>query len=569
MTQCYAYIRVSTVKQGERGVSLQEQRSAIELYAQRREIQISEWFEERVTAAKMGRPLFTRMLKQLRNGEAAGVLIHKIDRSARNLRDWAELGELIDAGVAVHFANESVDLLSRGGRLSADIQAVVAADYIRNLREEAVKGLRGRLKQGFYPFAAPLGYLNTGSGKVKEVDTSRAPLIREMFELYASGRHSVDSLVEEIYRRGLRNSRQKKVNRACLASMLNNVFYAGLTRLRHTGETFPGKHTPLVPMALFQEVKARLSGRFRSQGWTHDFTLRGLFRCSLCNKLLIAETQKGHVYYRCHTKTCPTKGFREEILEQAMLGAWPSFALADDEKARLTQQIEYVAGQEQKIEGDRTTLLQAQLANLKTRRARLVDVFVDGGIDKPTFDERTRSLLEEEKLTEDALNEEGSETDRTKAMLLEVLELAGSPQQSYLLASPASRRELAKRLSSNLSVAGKEVSVEPYYPLVLLGKCVNPEKCGHHRTATRTFVQGEEMNALHRTATQGSVKSVWKLWSWAERWLDREGGAGATRRSPPTTLPRTDTPTPRHIRPSPPRRMGTSLAFPDEEGCFI
>src|SRR5262245_32052818 len=152
MTTFYAYTRVSTLKQGEKGVSLQEQHAAIARYAERQGLHITQWFEERLTAAKKGRPLFARMLKGLRRGEANGVIIHKIDRSARNLRDWADLGELIDAGVAVHFANESLDLHSRGGRLSADIQAVVASDYIRNLREEVLKGLKGRLKQGILPF---------------------------------------------------------------------------------------------------------------------------------------------------------------------------------------------------------------------------------------------------------------------------------------------------------------------------------------------------------------------------------------------------------------------------------
>lgn len=74
------------------------------------------------------------MMQALKNGQAQGVIIHKIDRSARNLKDWAGLGELIDRGVQVHFAHEAIDLHSRGGRLLADIQAVVAADYIRNLR---------------------------------------------------------------------------------------------------------------------------------------------------------------------------------------------------------------------------------------------------------------------------------------------------------------------------------------------------------------------------------------------------------------------------------------------------
>jgi len=128
----FAYIRVSTVKQGERGTSLDEQRSAIDAYALRNNLAIIAWFEEMETAAKQGRRQFTRMLGELQRGRARGVVIHKIDRSARNLKDWAQLGDLIDVGVDVRFAHESLDLTSRGGRLSADIQAVVAADFIRN-----------------------------------------------------------------------------------------------------------------------------------------------------------------------------------------------------------------------------------------------------------------------------------------------------------------------------------------------------------------------------------------------------------------------------------------------------
>ena len=143
MKRYFGYTRVSTAKQGEQGVSLQEQKDAIIRYAQRNSLDIAAWFEERETAAKRGRPVFNQMLKLLRHSKADGVIIHKIDRSARNLKDWSDLGELIDQGIEVHFANESLDLHSRSGRLSADIQAVVAADYIRNLREETRKGFYG------------------------------------------------------------------------------------------------------------------------------------------------------------------------------------------------------------------------------------------------------------------------------------------------------------------------------------------------------------------------------------------------------------------------------------------
>src|SRR5262252_1088680 len=190
----FRYIRVSTAKQGEKGVSLQEQKDAITRHAERFGLEIGRWFEERETGAKLGRPVFSDMLRLLRRKKARGVIIHKIDRSARNLKDWADLGEMIDSGKEVQFATETLYLTSRGGRLSADIQAVVAADYIRNLREETRKGFYGRLKQGLFPMRAPLGYLDCGSGKPKIPDPERAPLIRFAFSAYASGQYSLDTL---------------------------------------------------------------------------------------------------------------------------------------------------------------------------------------------------------------------------------------------------------------------------------------------------------------------------------------------------------------------------------------
>jgi len=128
-----AYIRVSTARQGEQGVSLQEQRAAIERYASQNDIHIADWFEEQQTAAKRGRPAFARLMQQLAAGARAGVIIHKIDRSARNLRDWADLGELVDRGLEVHVAHDTLDLRSRGGRLSADC---LGSELVRALRAE-------------------------------------------------------------------------------------------------------------------------------------------------------------------------------------------------------------------------------------------------------------------------------------------------------------------------------------------------------------------------------------------------------------------------------------------------
>jgi site-specific DNA recombinase len=75
MKPCFGYIRVSTQKQGE-GVSLEAQKDAITAFASRSNLTVTKWFEEKETAAKSGRPIFTEMLKLLARGKAQGVFRH-------------------------------------------------------------------------------------------------------------------------------------------------------------------------------------------------------------------------------------------------------------------------------------------------------------------------------------------------------------------------------------------------------------------------------------------------------------------------------------------------------------
>lgn len=521
MNTFYAYTRVSTLKQGEKGVSLQEQHDAIARYAERQGLQIAEWFEERVTAAKQGRPLFARMLKGLRRGDVNGVIIHKIDRGARNLRDWSDLGELIDAGVSVHFANESLDLHSRGGRLSADIQAVVAADYVRNLREETIKGMRGRLKQGLFPFGAPLGYLNNGQGKPKTIDPFSGPLVRKAFELYALGGHTLDSLNAELHRRGLRNRKGRAVSINGLSRILNNSFYTGLIRIGTTGETYEGVHAPIVPMALFKQVQNRLTRRVWMKERVHNFNLRGLFQCALCGRPLVGERQKGNVYYRCHTARCATRTFREETLESALLSALIPISLTDNQRKLLLVKLDYVEGLDAKSEGERRAAILFQIAATKTRGTRLLDAFIDGAIDKGTFEVRKRDLLEEQRLLEESARGGLSDSEPLRTRVSELFELATRPQLSYRFANSELRREMALRLCSNRSVAGKTVSVEPFKSLLYLAKCELITSGDPDRDSVRTGSDVSIEDSSQYASPELEVQ-IRELLKWAEQDLIRE-----------------------------------------------
>jgi resolvase-like protein len=60
-------------------------------------LEITRWFEEQESASHTGRHAFLQMLSPLRRGVAQGVIIHKIDRSTRNLEDWADVGRLVQS----------------------------------------------------------------------------------------------------------------------------------------------------------------------------------------------------------------------------------------------------------------------------------------------------------------------------------------------------------------------------------------------------------------------------------------------------------------------------------------
>jgi len=452
----FGYIRVSTAKQGERGVSLQEQRDAIVRYAQHHGLEIADWFEERETAAKRGRPVFNRMLRLLKQGKAEGVIIHKIDRSARNLKDWADLGELIDSGVQVHFVNESLDLHSRGGRLSADIQAVVAADYIRNLRDETRKGFYGRVKQGVYPLPAPLGYTNCGKGKTKEPDPIRAPLIKKAFSLYATGQYSLERLRDEMAALGLRNRRGSVVSLNGLSVILNNPFYIGLIRLKRTGETFPGAHAPLIAKSLFDRVQEVLNGKFNARAQRHSLLFRRLLRCRHCEYSLIGERQKGHVYYRCHTKDCPTTGIREEPVDERIDGTLRPLQFDEEERACLSQRLAKISAEWSAEQEDQTAALKMRLGQLQDRLARLTDAYIDRVIERGIFEERKAAILMERKQIEEQV---AAPAESVPARLSKFLELAGDAYLLYKTALPEEKRDLLKIITSNRLVSRKDVDV--------------------------------------------------------------------------------------------------------------
>jgi DNA invertase Pin-like site-specific DNA recombinase len=198
------YLRVSTKDQAHKGgeaegFSIPAQRDAGRRKAASLGAVIVEEFVDAGESAKSAdRPALQRMLRYLRNNRVAFVVVHKVDRLARNRADDLEITLAIRAaGAELVSCTENIDDTPSGVLLHG-IMSSIAEFYSRNLAHEVAKGLVQKAKSGGTPGKAPVGYLNTRryeSGReirTVEVDPARAPLVQWAFEAYADGEWRVE-----------------------------------------------------------------------------------------------------------------------------------------------------------------------------------------------------------------------------------------------------------------------------------------------------------------------------------------------------------------------------------------
>ena len=456
-----AYVRVSTKKQRDKGVSLKEQKAQILAYARRQDLVVTEWFTETKTAAKRGRPVFDQMVKAITCGAADGLLVHNVDRSSRNFHDWAAVSDLADRGIAVHFVRDGLALNNPSARLSADVQAVVAANHIRNNRLEAMKGITGRFREGILPRPAPIGYKNKGGGKPKVIHPLLGPKVKRAFELYASGEYSLHTLQPILNAEGLRNSQGRPVSINSLSTMLRNPFYVGIIRRKRTGETFAGRHEPLISSKLFDRVQRILDGRLAPRTKQHRFLFQRLFRCESCGYALISEKQKGNVYYRCHTPTCPTTSLREDVLQAEVDRTLVSLTLPRTFEAVLREKIQALGSESRAAEQRELTEVRLALGKVEQRLSRLADLLLDGSVEVDLFAAKKEELLRERaRLRERMTAVETHDSNVVQERVGKFLELAKSASLRFKSNPFDEKRRILAEATSNRTVRGKSVSVK-------------------------------------------------------------------------------------------------------------
>jgi DNA invertase Pin-like site-specific DNA recombinase len=393
------YTRVSSKDQEKEGFSIPAQQRLLHEYAANNGIAVVQEFMDVETARRSGREGFGQMLAYLKKHERTCrmILVEKTDRLYRNIKDWATLDEL---GVTIHFVKENV-IISPEAR-SADqlahaIRIVMARNYSQNLSEETLKGMTEKARAGIYPSFARVGYRNVAGPDGKRIiapHPDEAPVITDLFTLFATGNYSLKTLALHTREQGIR-LRGRKLYVSTLHQILRNRIYTG--NFDFNGVTYAGSHEPLITTDLWERVQRILDQRKEHQvkGVRREFPFTGLVRCGHCGLSMVAELKKGrYVYYHCtgHRGKCPEPYTRQETLVNEFAGALGELVVPPEVLDWLAQEVSSSDQTQHAARAATMKRCEAELARLRHRLNMLYEDRLDGSITKSFYDEKSKTI---------------------------------------------------------------------------------------------------------------------------------------------------------------------------------
>lgn len=204
-TRTVAYLRVSTAQQADHGVSLAAQRAKVEAYASLYDLDLVAIVEDAGASAKtLNRPGLDRVLAMLRKGDAEAVLVVKLDRLTRSVRD---LGELVDtyfadgkrALLSVH---DQIDTRSAAGRLVLNVLASVSQWEREAIGERTSAAMQHKRAKGELVGAVPYGYDLGADGKTLVANDAEQLVVAAVREYRAAGL-SLRTIGDRLAKRGL------------------------------------------------------------------------------------------------------------------------------------------------------------------------------------------------------------------------------------------------------------------------------------------------------------------------------------------------------------------------------
>lgn len=308
------YARKSTEQEERQALSIDSQIKEMLSLAQKENLDVVEIKREAHSSKEAGqRPVFNKMIAEIKEGKFDGILAWHPDRLSRNAGDLGAIVDLMDQKKITEvrtygqrFTNNPSEkfllmILGSQAKLENDNKSV-------NVK----RGLKTKCEMGLWPSVAPTGYLNSKNVNEKGivyVDPDRAPVIRQMFEKVAYENWSGRKLYKWLREIRFVTRFGRPLSLANIYIILNSHFYYGTFEYpKGSNRWFQGRHIPVVTKDLYDQVqdKFRLLRKVREKN--KEFAFTRIMSCGLCGSGITAEekyknlkdgTVKKYIYYGC------------------------------------------------------------------------------------------------------------------------------------------------------------------------------------------------------------------------------------------------------------------------------
>jgi DNA invertase Pin-like site-specific DNA recombinase len=201
------YVRVSTDRQAEQGVSLEAQEAKIRAMATVQGAELFEVIVDGESAKNLNRPGLQRLLALVDRGKVEAVIIAKLDRLTRSVKDLCSLLELFEKrSVALISVAESLDTASAAGRLVITIMAAVSQWEREAIGERTRDALRHKRTSGERVGNIRFGFRLSPDGKHVEPDPGEQGVLTEIRHLRQSG-HTMRGIAATLNRKARRTRR--------------------------------------------------------------------------------------------------------------------------------------------------------------------------------------------------------------------------------------------------------------------------------------------------------------------------------------------------------------------------
>jgi site-specific DNA recombinase len=401
-----AYTRVSTDRQARENLSLDGQEKQIRDYCKASGIELVDLFTDAGESAKTAeRPELLKSLEFCRKGEIDLYIVWKLDRFSRNTADHSSMRVLLSKmGVALRSVTEPIDESPTGNLMATILSGFSQFDNeVRGQR--SAEGVKRRIEEGGWPHAAPLGYSNVRDvlGRPTIQINETGLILGDFIRDFLKGGMSVQQLHNTISEHGIVSKKGKKINYQTLVNILRNPIYAGMAYSKMIEAPVEGLHPGILTKKEFSHLQSMLDGRNRKFEVANklDWPLRGGFiKCDDCGNSITGSSPRGrkksYPQYHCTRCSARALGHRVSTPRTEMHQRFTSLleeVRPSDVHIKLFKEV-FVKRWKEVHEAElvEQARLSASIEQLRARKSRVVELFIDGSLSRVEKEEQVLQI---------------------------------------------------------------------------------------------------------------------------------------------------------------------------------